>query len=616
MANNWMGGGVANWNGQDPNSWAGSQAYNAYGGGIPQMSGSVMDPTAMAENGGCGGVGAGCMGGGCAAGGCAVNGCTPGGTNGYNNGYAAGCVGGAGTYGGQERTYTGGINGYGGDALNGGKGCNGYESGYGGYNNKYSQQDDYDDDAYYPKYNQGQGPMYSQDVIGASQAGAVSVTITGKSGAAVPDSMGTFEACETVFPPVIMNSMRNAGFTEPMPIQAHTWQLAIQGRDVIGVAKTGSGKTLAFLLPGFLKIMNQPNGLGRQIRILAMAPTRELAKQIESEAQKFGSPCRINTACLYGGAPRRDQLMQLRRGVQVVVATPGRLNDFIDYGQADLSACGYIVLDEADRMLDMGFEPQIRTILARVSTPRQTLMFTATWGKEVRSLASDFLIDPYSVTLGQEKLTANSDVSQFVIICRDDQEKLEELRNILAKCSQGDLVLIFCDTKAGCARLGEHLYSSYRVPCTALHGDLDQSARDRAIQNFRSGKRPIMVGTDVAARGLDIKGIKVVVNFDPASDGEDYVHRIGRTGRAGEKGFAYSLLTPKNAKKARDIVKVMQAGNIPIPQDLADLAGTGSGRSGGKGKGGKGKGKRRGPGGYGKGYGGGGGKGKGSKGFS
>jgi len=347
---------------------------------------------------------------------------------------------------------------------------------------------------------------------------------------------------------------------------------------------------------------------------LAMAPTRELAKQIESEAQKFGGPCRINTACLYGGAPRRDQLMQLRRGVQVVVATPGRLNDFIDYGQADLSACGYVVLDEADRMLDMGFEPQIRTILARVSTPRQMLMFTATWGKEVRSLASDFLVDPYSVTLGQDTLAANSDVSQFVIICRDDEEKLVELRNILAKCSQGDLVLIFCDTKAGCARLGEHLYTSYRVPCTALHGDLDQSARDRAIQNFRSGKRPIMVGTDVAARGLDIKGIKAVVNFDPANDGEDYVHRIGRTGRAGEKGFAYSLLTPKNAKKARDIVKVMQAGNIPIPQDLADLAGTG--RSGGKGKSGKGKGKRRGPGGYGKGYGGGGKAGKWSKGCS
>merc|ERR1719223_983214 len=397
-----------------------------------------------------------------------------------------------------------------------------------------------------------------------------------------------------------MNAMRNAGFTEPTPIQAHTWQLAIQGRDVIGVAKTGSGKTLAFLLPGFLKVMNQPNGLGRRIRILAMAPTRELAKQIESEAQKFGGACRINTACLYGGAPRPDQLMQLRRGVQCVVATPGRLNDFIDYGQVDLNSCNYVVLDEADRMLDMGFEPQIRTILARVSTPRQTLMYTATWGKDVRSLASDFLVDPFCVTLGEEKLV--------------------ELRNILAKCSQGDLVLIFCDTKAGCAKLGEHLYKSYRLQCTALHGDLDQNARDRAILNFRTGKRPIMVGTDVAGRGLDIKGIKVVVNFDPAGDGEDYVHRIGRTGRAGEKGAAYSLLTPNNARKARDIVKVMQAGNVPIPKELAELAGTGKGRNSGKGKGkggkgGKGKGKHRSPGGYGKGYAGGGKGSKGSKGF-
>jgi ATP-dependent RNA helicase DDX5/DBP2 len=216
-------------------------------------------------------------------------------------------------------------------------------------------------------------------------------------------------------------------------------------------------------------------------------------------------------------------------------------------------------------------------------------MYSATWPKQVRSLASDFLQDPFSVTVGQEKLCANADVTQSVIIVQNDQEKLDELRKILETCVHGDLVLIFCETKSGCAWLGEHLYTQYRIPCTALHGDLEQSARDRAIQSFKTGRKPIMVGTDVAARGLDIKGIKAVINFDPASDGEDYVHRIGRTGRVGVKGFAYTLLTPKQTKAAKDIVKVMQAGEIPVPPELASMAGVNRG-GGGKGRKGKGKG--------------------------
>jgi ATP-dependent RNA helicase DDX5/DBP2 len=251
----------------------------------------------------------------------------------------------------------------------------------------------------------------------------------------------------------------------------------------------------------------------------------------------------------------------------------------------------YCVLDEADRMLDMGFEPQIRGVLSKIPQPRQMLLYTATWPKEVRSLASDFLTKPFCVNVGEKGTAANSDVEQHVIVVENSQMKLDELRKILEQCVQGDLVLVFCETKMGCAWLAEHLYSEYRVPCVALHGDLEQRERDYAIQAFKSGRKPIMVGTDVAARGLDIKGIKVVVNFDAASGGEDYVHRIGRTGRAGEKGYAYTFLLQRDAKKAKDIVKIMAAGHIEIPQDLQVLAGTGRGRKGkGKSKG-KGKGK-------------------------
>lgn len=464
--------------------------------------------------------------------------------------------------------------------------CDSYANG--SYDGQGEYRWDYDD---LPRYNQGNGPIYAQDLLKQHAEGYNQVTVLGKKGEVVPEAMSTFELCDNVFPPVIMKQLRNAGFTEPMPIQASTWAMAIQGRDVIGVAKTGSGKTLAFLLPGFLSILNGES-FGKAPRLLVMAPTRELARQTEDEAHKFGGPCRISTVCLYGGAPIGPQLGQLRRGVQVIVATPGRLNDFLENRQVDLTMCTYVVLDEADRMLDMGFEPQIRTILAKVPASRQTLLYSATWAKEVRSLASDFLTNPFCVNVGQDRLTANEDVSQHVILVQNEQQKLEEVRKILENCVRGDLVLIFCDTKAGCAWLSEHLYSQYRIPCTALHGDLAQRDRNYAVQSFKSGQTPVMVGTDLAARGLDIKGIKVVINFDPAHGSEDYVHRIGRTARAGRKGTAYSLLTPKDAKKAKDIASVMQAGGVPVPPELADLAGSdwgGKGRKGkGKGKGGKG----------------------------
>eukprot|EP00406_Dinophysis_acuminata_P044466 CAMPEP_0179312854 /NCGR_PEP_ID=MMETSP0797-20121207/53497_1 /TAXON_ID=47934 /ORGANISM="Dinophysis acuminata, Strain DAEP01" /LENGTH=595 /DNA_ID=CAMNT_0021022833 /DNA_START=88 /DNA_END=1871 /DNA_ORIENTATION=- len=526
-------------------------------------------------------------------------GAQPGGYGGGNmgNGYMKGQDAKGGAFGGGK----GG--GYG-DSFRGGKGGNDYQNGYRAAPNPYQNgwkggggggEGGYDDDeGYYPRYNTGSGPEYAQDQLAAYDIdGQAEIVVTGKQGEVVPQALTTFEQCDNIFHPSIMMQLRAAGFAAPMPIQASTWEIAMQGRDVIGVAKTGSGKTLAFLLPGFMRILRtrEQNPRGPHgPQLLALAPTRELARQIEEEAQKFGNPCRIRTACLYGGAPRGHQLGQMRRGVQVIVATPGRLNDFLESWQVDLSQCGYVVLDEADRMLDMGFEPQIRSILQKAPDPRQTLLYSATWAKEVRSLASDFLIDPICVNVGKDKLVANEDVTQHIVVVNNEEEKLEEVRKILSGCTRGDLVLIFCETKMGCAWLGNHLYSQYRIPCTALHGDLAQGDRDLAISSFKKGQKPIMVGTDVAARGLDIRGIKVVINFDPAPDSEVYVHRVGRTGRAGEKGNAYSLLLPSQAKKAKDIAKVMIAGNIPIPPELQELVGTGhSNHRKGKGKG-KGKG--------------------------
>lgn len=465
----------------------------------------------------------------------------------------------------------------------------------------------FDDDGYfYPRYNQGTGPEYAQNELAAEDCGdpeeGLQVTHYGEAGEIIPKALSTWDEAQMVFPPALIQECRNAGFAAPMPIQAHSWGIGAAGRDLIGVAKTGSGKTIAYLFVGFAKMMSQqqrtaPPGM------LVLAPTRELAQQIESESVKFGRPLRITTACCYGGASRGPQLGQIRRGAQVIVATPGRLNDFLQAGQLRLGTCGFLVLDEADRMLDLGFEPQIRSIIEKFPPVRQTLLYTATWPKELRSLASDFLTKPIHVHVGSgDKLAANKDIEQVAILVQNEQAKMDELRNILQGCQQGDRVLIFCETKMSTANLATQLSQVERIYSVAIHGDLAQRDRDWALKAFRSGKAPIMVATDVAGRGLDIKGITYVVNWDAAHSAEDYVHRIGRCGRAGEKGRAYTFLSPSENRKARDIVLVMENTGIQPPPELLQLSGRG--QKHGKGKKGKGKGKGRS-------FGGGGGKGKG-----
>ncbi|EKX52111.1 hypothetical protein GUITHDRAFT_65410, partial [Guillardia theta CCMP2712] len=382
-----------------------------------------------------------------------------------------------------------------------------------------------------------------------------------------PDPFFTFR--ELPVPQVLQDQLLRAGFSGPSVIQAQTWPAALKGRDVIGVAKTGSGKTLGFLVPGFMHIMN--DGLKNPRMgplILVLAPTRELATQIQEECIKFGSCIHIRSCCVYGGAPKGPQLRELRSGAHIVIATPGRLNDFLEQGMINLQQVSYLVFDEADRMLDMGFEPQIRKILDRIPGKRQTLFYTATWPKEVRRLASDFLDKPCIVYIGDtDTLVANKDVTQVIKVI-DDRfgEKDMILQDIIRGEGVGSRIIIFCSTKRMCDQLERNL--SRMVPCAAIHGDKDQGQRTRILNDFKAGQCCVMIATDVAARGLDIKEVKAVINYEFPSNTEDYIHRIGRTGRAGAKGTAYTFFTKKDASKASSLIKILEGAGQEVPPQL------------------------------------------------
>ncbi|CAL4949284.1 unnamed protein product [Urochloa decumbens] len=397
------------------------------------------------------------------------------------------------------------------------------------------------------------------------------ITVTGGN---VPAPITSFEAGG--FPPEILKEIQRAGFASPTPIQAQSWPIAMQSQDVVAIAKTGSGKTLGYLLPGFMHIKRLQNSTRNGPTVLVLAPTRELATQILDEAVKFGRSARISCTCLYGGAPKGPQLRDLDRGVDVVVATPGRLNDILEMRRVSLKQVSYLVLDEADRMLDMGFEPQIRKIVKEMPHRRQTLMYTATWPKEVRRIADDLLVHPVQVTIGSVgELVANSAITQHVEVITPS-EKLRCLEQILRSQDSGSKVLIFCTTKRMCDQLTRTLTRQFGA--SAIHGDKSQSEREKVLNHFRSGRSPILVATDVAARGLDIKDIRVVINYDFPTGVEDYVHRIGRTGRAGATGVAYTFFCDQDSKYASDLIKILEGANQKVPRDLEDMASRGGGR--------------------------------------
>jgi len=348
---------------------------------------------------------------------------------------------------------------------------------------------------------------------------------------------------------------------------------------MVGVAQTGSGKTLAFLLPALVHIAAQPPlRPGDGPMAVIMAPTRELAMQIQSEVVKFSHASSIRCTAVFGGVSRYGQASDLRRGTEIIVATPGRLLDFLEGGVTNLKRVTYLVLDEADRMLDMGFEPQIRKIVSQIRPDRQTLMWSATWPKEIQRLARDFCReDPVKLTVGSEELTVNANITQQIEVVGDYDKRdrfMSWMKNVVG---DNEKVLVFTETKRGADSLCRELqYQQFSA--AALHGDKEQRQRDRILSEFRSGHTTILVATDVAQRGLDIKDIKFVANYDVPKTIEDYTHRIGRTGRAGAVGTAVTFFpadvhTPDIVRMARNIAKSMKEAKQVCPQALLEIGG-------------------------------------------
>lgn len=318
---------------------------------------------------------------------------------------------------------------------------------------------------------------------------------------------------------------------------------------------------------------------------MVLAPTRELAVQIKEECDKFGSSSDIKNTVVYGGVPKSRQVRDLRSGIEIVIATPGRLIDHLEQGNTNLKRVTYLVMDEADRMLDMGFEPQLRKIASQIRPDRQVLMWSATWPREVQNLARDYLNEYYQVTVGSLDLTGNKDVTQQIEVCTD-QEKYNNLIECLKKnLTQTDRVLVFVETKKGCDMLTRSLRQD-GFAARAMHGDKGQEERDWVLKEFKNRQSTLLCATDVAARGLDVDDIRMVVNFDMPNDMESYIHRIGRTGRAGKKGTAISFfVAEKNARMASELIEILNRTSQNVPPALMALQGFSKGGRGGRGRG-------------------------------
>lgn len=329
------------------------------------------------------------------------------------------------------------------------------------------------------------------------------ITIQGRD---VPKPVETFD--EAGFPNYVMSEVKAQGFDKPTPIQSQGWPMSLSGRDVVGVSATGSGKTLTYTLPAIVHINAQPLlAQGDGPIVLILAPTRELAVQIQEEVSKFGKSSRIRNTCVYGGVPKGGQIRDLSRGVEVVIATPGRLIDMLESGKTNLRRVTYLVLDEADRMLDMGFEPQIRKIIGQIRPDRQTCMWSATWPKEVRQLASDYQTNFIQVNIGSHELSANHRIHQIVEVVSDFEKRDKMLKHLEAIMEdKSHKILIFTSTK----RVADDITRLLRQdgwPALSIHGDKQQNERDWVLNEFKTGKSPIMVATDVASRGIGMLAI-------------------------------------------------------------------------------------------------------------
>ncbi|MDB5820559.1 MAG: box helicase domain protein, partial [Rhizobacter sp.] len=358
--------------------------------------------------------------------------------------------------------------------------------------------------------------------------------------------------------PVLQRAVAAQGYTLMTPIQAKAIPLVLAGRDVMGAAQTGTGKTAAFSLPLLQKMLKHENSsmstARHPVRALVLAPTRELADQVANNIKAYASQSKLRVACVFGGIDMKPQTAELKTGVEVLIATPGRLLDHIEAKNCVLNAVEYVVLDEADRMLDIGFLPDLQRILSYLPKQRQTLLFSATFSPEIKRLAQSYLQDPLLVEVARPNATATN-VEQRFISCTDD-DKRRVLRQVLKERSITQ-ALVFVNSKLGAARLAKSLERE-GLRTTALHGDKSQDERLKALDAFKGGEVDILVATDVAARGLDIVDLPAVFNFDVPFNAEDYVHRIGRTGRAGASGLAVTLVSPHDARLVGDIEKLIK----------------------------------------------------------
>ncbi len=351
--------------------------------------------------------------------------------------------------------------------------------------------------------------------------------------------------------PTIAKAVAEAGYTIPTPIQAKGIPTILEGRDLIGVAQTGTGKTAAFILPMLEKLGGR--GADLAARALIVAPTRELVVQIEENLRAYARHLRVRSVMVYGGVGEQPQIASLRRGVDIIIATPGRLLDLMTQRHVRLDRLEILVLDEADRMLDMGFLPQIRRVVAAVPRDRQTLLFSATFSKEIAQIASDFLRNPATIEVAPRLKPADG-ITQSVHEVPQDQK--QDLLNDLLRDADMSSVLVFSRTKHGADRIARKLAEAGHVAAT-IHSNRSQVQRIRALESFRAGRVRVLVATDIAARGIDVDGISHVINFDFPHIPEDYVHRIGRTGRAEAVGEAISFVTPDDYANLRKVESVV-----------------------------------------------------------
>ncbi|MBB6123539.1 DEAD/DEAH box helicase [Sphingobium subterraneum] len=368
----------------------------------------------------------------------------------------------------------------------------------------------------------------------------------------------------------LLKAVTEAGYDTPTPIQAQAIPSVLMMKDIIGIAQTGTGKTASFVLP-MIDILAHGRSRARMPRSLILEPTRELAAQVAENFEKYGKYHKLNMALLIGGVSMGDQLAALEKGVDVLIATPGRLMDLFGRGKIMLNGCSLLVIDEADRMLDMGFIPDIEEICTKLPAQRQTLLFSATMPPVIKKLADKFLSNPKLIEVARPA-TASANITQWLVKV-ESRKKRDTLRNLL-RADDVTNAIIFCNRKTTVRELNKSLQQN-GFSSGEIHGDIDQGARIAELERFKNGTVKILVASDVAARGLDIKGVSHVFNFDAPWHPDDYVHRIGRTGRAGATGVAYTFVTAEDAEALDNIQKLI---GTKIP--YAPLPGAGEGNEG------------------------------------